>query len=58
MSREEIIQFIAALNGSLDIEFLETLSPTELKGYVEHLKAAREKTKAPAERTPVKAGSH
>ena len=56
MSREEIIQFIRTLNDSLDIRFLETLSQTELRGYVDHLKAVRRRTKARQGQAAVKAG--
>ena len=57
MSREEIIQFVKTLNGTLDIQFLESLSRVELNGYVSHLKAIREKTRRDAERTPARAGA-
>jgi hypothetical protein len=44
MSREEIIRFIQSFNSSLDVEFLESLSKTQLSGYAQHLKAVRMKT--------------
>jgi len=56
MSREEIIQFVKSLNTSLDIQFLESLSQTELQGYVKHLKSIRRKTKNETKRAAVKAG--
>ena len=55
MLREEIIHFVKSLNSSLDIEFLESLSKVELQGYVEHLKAVRQKTKDAAKLETVKA---
>ena len=45
MSKEEIIQFIRSMNGSLDVEFLESLSKVQLSSYAVHLKAVRMKVK-------------
>ena len=45
MSKEEMIRFIKSLNGSLDIQFLESLSKVQLSSYAVHLKAIKMKVK-------------
>jgi len=41
MTRTETIEFIRALNGSIDVKYLQSLSPEELYSYLVHLKAVR-----------------
>jgi len=55
MSKEEIIRLIRSFNSSLDVQFLESLSKVQLKGYAEHLKAVRMKTRDSRTRAPVRA---
>ena len=57
MPREEIIRLIQSFNSSLDVQFLESLSQTQLSGYAQHLKAVRTKTVGWTEESPRTAGS-
>ena len=54
MDREEIISRIRSFNGSLDVQFLESLSRVQLESYAEHLRAVRGKTRHTDARVPAK----
>lgn len=41
MTREERIQLIRALNGAIDVNYLESLPEDQLDSYLVHLKAVR-----------------
>ena len=41
MTRKESIELIAALNGAIDVHYLESLSDEQLDSYLIHLKAVK-----------------
>ena len=41
MTRQESIELIRALNGAIDVSYLQSLPEDQLDSYVIHLKAVR-----------------